>query len=158
MASSQVISLNWPEPRWPVRCERRLDAVGMIGDLQRGLSAGTELALIDGVRGIAFDLFREAHFQDAELAVADDFGLALHDADQSAAAGGAESADARLPGGDSRQQILFGDEADELVVGIAATFQSSDCAGGRRDSYEVSTLHIPICRLWAVAGPFLSKA
>src|SRR5277367_5541854 len=49
--------------------ERSLDAVGMIGDLQCGVAARAELALTDRMRGISFDLFRQAHFQNAEVAV-----------------------------------------------------------------------------------------
>ena len=39
-------------------------------------------------------------------------------------------------------QVLFRNEPDELVVGIAAAFESRRCAARRRDFQEVSTLHV----------------
>ena len=65
------------------------DAVGMVQHLQPRLAAGTELSLIDGMLRIAFELFRQAHLDQALLAVTHDFGFALHHAHQQTAAGGA---------------------------------------------------------------------
>ncbi len=65
------------------------DAVGMVKHLQPGLAAGTELSLVDGMLRIAFELFRQAHLDQALLAVTHDFGFALHHPHQQAAARGA---------------------------------------------------------------------
>ena len=65
------------------------DAVGMVEHLQSRLAARAELAAIDGMLRIAFELFRQAHLDQALLAVAHDLGFALHHAHQQAAARGA---------------------------------------------------------------------
>src|SRR5207245_178934 len=41
--------------------ERRGDAIGVIGQLNRGLPAGAQLSLADWMRGVAFELLREPH-------------------------------------------------------------------------------------------------
>ena len=81
--------------------------------------------------GIPFQLFRQAHFHQAELAVAHHFRFALHHAHQQAAARGTKRADARLPGRNTGNQILFRNKPDHLVLGIAARVESGR---GARDS------------------------
>ena len=92
----------------------------MVCDLNRGLAAHTQPAAADRILGVAFELAREPHAHDAALAVPHDLRVALDDANGQAAAGAAQRTDARLPFGDSRNEILVGDESDQLVFRTAA--------------------------------------
>src|ERR1700688_4435112 len=81
----------------PAALERVPQAVGMIDRLQPGLAAGTELAEVDGVLGVPFELFCQPHLDYTLLPVANHFRVAFHDADQQAASGGTERAHTWLP-------------------------------------------------------------
>src|SRR5204863_9409554 len=65
--------------------ERMREAIGVIGDLNGGLSARTEPPLIDRMSGIAFELLRDAHLHDAALAVARHLHVGFHHAHEQAA-------------------------------------------------------------------------
>src|SRR6185436_8975381 len=120
---------------------RLADAIGVIGDLNRGLPARAELALADRIFRVAFELLREPHANHAGLAVSEHFRIAFHDARDHAAAGVAERADARLPRRDAGNQIVFRDEADDLVFGAAARRQRGAGAGNRGELDEVAAVH-----------------
>jgi hypothetical protein len=75
------------------------------------------------------------------LAVAHDFCLALHHTDLQAATRRAKSANARLPGGNARDQLLLGNEADELLLWSATGFERRHDAGESRDLDEVAPFH-----------------
>src|SRR5215472_3345409 len=98
----------------------------MVEHLKGGMASGAEFAAVDGVIRIAFELFREAHLDEAGAAVAHDFGIAFHYADESAAAGGAERANARFPGSDAGNEFFIGNEADEVLLGTAAGLKGRD--------------------------------
>ena len=90
---------------------------------------------------IAFELFRQAHLDQAALAMTHDFGVALHHAHQQAAARGAQRADARLPGGDAGDQLFFRNETDELLLRTAAGVERGHHARESRDLDEVTPFH-----------------
>ena len=92
--------------------ERMRESIGVIRDLNRGLSARTEPPLVDRMDGIAFELLRHAHLHDAALAVARHVDVGFHDADVQSAAGLTQRADARLPLRHARHEIIVGNEAD----------------------------------------------
>ena len=92
----------------------------MIGHLKASLAARAELALIDGMVRIALQLFRQPHPEQAELAVSDHFGVALHHPDSETACGRTQRADAGLPGGDAGDQIFVREEANQLLFGFSA--------------------------------------
>src|SRR5207249_4060194 len=110
----------------------------------RRLTAGAQLPLADRMRWVAFELFRKPHPHDAGLAdplTADDFRVAFHHADEDAATGLTQRAHARLPFRDAGHVLLFGNEADDLVLGITAACERGARAGdgGQRD--ERSAIH-----------------
>jgi hypothetical protein len=65
---------------------RLCNAIGMIRHLDGGLPAHAQFAMADRMCGIAFELLRQAHFDQAGLTIADDFGFALHDSNEYSAA------------------------------------------------------------------------
>jgi hypothetical protein len=117
------------------------DAVGVIGDLNCRLTARTQTALVDRVRGVAFELLRDAHTDDALLSVARRLDISFHDANAEAAAAGAHRTDARLPLGHARHQFFLGHEADQLVLGAAAARERCGGPGNRRELDERTTVH-----------------
>src|SRR5206468_9900769 len=94
---------------------RLREAIGVIRDLNRCLTAHAQLALTDWILGSAFELAGEPHAHHARLAVAHDLGVAFDDAPGETAAGATERTDARLPFGHAGHEILIGDESDQLV-------------------------------------------
>ena len=120
---------------------RLVESIGVIRDLDRRLAARTQFALADRIVRIAFELLDEAHAHHARLAVAEHLRIAFDDARDHAAAGIAERTDARLPGRDPGNQLLFGNEADDLVLGIAARRQRGAGAGNRGELDEVAAVH-----------------
>ncbi len=86
IASSQLISWNCAGAALARTLQRASQTIGMIDHLKASLAARAELAAIDGMKGIAFELFGKSHLDDAELALAHDFGFTLHHADEQAAA------------------------------------------------------------------------
>ena len=116
-------------------------AVGVIGDLNGGLSARTELAAVNRMGGVAFELLGETHSDDAALSVANDLGLALHNADLQPATSLAERADARLPDGNAGHQLLFGDKTNQEILRAAAARERCARPGDRGELYEVATVH-----------------
>jgi len=74
-------------------------------------------------------------------AVANDFGVAIHNFDERAAARRAERANVRFPGGDTGCQFFFRNKADELHVRLAAAIERRRRASNRRDFDEVTTFH-----------------
>src|SRR6476660_242758 len=110
----------------------------MIRHLDSGLAAYAKFALADRVCGIAFEFFRETHFDEAGLTVADDFGFPLHDSNEYSTARRAQGADARFPGGDSRDDLFLGNEANDVIFRIAATCERCTGAGCCGDFYKLS--------------------
>ncbi len=126
----------------PPTLERIGEAVRMIEHLKGGMAPGAEFAAVDRVLRIAFELFCQAHLDQAGAAVAHDFGIAFHDAHESPAAGGTERAYARFPGGDSGNEIFVGNETDELLLGAAAGLESRHGAREGRNFEKVTALHV----------------
>ena len=114
----------------------------MIEHLKSGMTAGTKLAAVDGMIRIAFELFRQAHLDEARASVAHDFGVAFHYANERAAAGRTQSANARLPGGDAGNEIFIGYETDELLLRTATGFKGGYGARESRNFEEVTPLHL----------------
>src|SRR5580704_15849861 len=94
--------LKFARTSTPAALERIGDTVWMIEHLQRGMASRAKFAAVDGVFRIAFELFRQAHFDNTGAAVAHDFSVAFHHSHERAATGITQSADARFPGRDSR--------------------------------------------------------
>lgn len=117
------------------------EAVRMIGHLDRGLAARAQLALADRILGIAFELLGQAHADHAGLAVAENLRIAFHDSRDHAAAGVAQRADAGFPGGNAGHQILFRNEANDLVFGITARGERGSGAGNGGELDEISAVH-----------------
>src|SRR5262249_18611113 len=117
-------------------------AVGVISELNRGLSTGTQTAAADRVLRIAFELFRDRHRDDAGLPVADRVDVGVHHADRHAAAGAAQRTHAGFPLGDPRNDVVFGDEPDDLVLRAPAARQRRGGAGDRRQLDEVAAVHL----------------
>ena len=115
--------------------------VGVVGDLHGRLTAYAQPALAEGVRRVTFELAHEPHARHTRLALAEHLGFAVHDPRRHAAAGRAQRAHARLPDRDARDQFLFGDEADDLVFGIAAPGQRRGGASDGGDLEEPSAVH-----------------
>ena len=122
--------------------ERIGEAIGMIENLKTGLASRAELASVNGMLGIALELFRQAHFDDAGLTIANDFRVALHHPHQRAAAGRAQRAHAGLPSGDSGDEIFVGNETNQLVLGAAARLEGRERSRESRNFEEVTPLHM----------------
>src|SRR5688500_3669945 len=120
---------------------RLVEAIGVIGDLDGSLPARAQLALADRILWIAFQLLRQSHANDAGLAVAEDFRVAFHHARDHTAAGAAQRTNARFPRRHARDEIVFRDEADDLVFGIAARRERGAGAGNRGQLDEVAAIH-----------------
>src|SRR5688572_24815431 len=112
----------------------------MIGDLDGSLTARAQLALADRILGIALELLRQAHANDAGLAVAEHFRVAFHHARDHAAAGVTQRTHARFEGGNAWNKIVLRNETDDLVFGVAARRQRGAGAGDRRELDEVATV------------------
>src|SRR6185503_20575248 len=108
----------------------------MVSDLDRRLAAGAESAAIHRMVRCAFQLLGRGNTDDARLAVANDVRVRVHDPDRQSAASLAQRADARLPDGDARNDVFVRDEADQLVLGIAATREGGAGAGDGRELDE----------------------
>jgi hypothetical protein len=91
--------------------------------------------------GIALKLFRQAHFDDAGLTIANNFRVALHHPDQRAAAGRAERTYAGFPSGDSGDEIFVGNETNQLVLGAAARLKGRERSRESRNFEEITPLH-----------------
>src|SRR5262249_39086613 len=118
------------------------NSIGVVRDLNCSLAARAELALIDWMLWIAFQLFCKPHFCDAEFPVADHFGIAFDHTKRKTAARGAEGANARFPNRDSRDKLLFWDKPDQAMLGIAAAGQCHAGSGQCRKFYELAAVHI----------------
>src|SRR5262245_55232084 len=77
--------------------QRLPDAIRMIGDLNRRLAARAQLALVDWMRRIAFQLLRQTHPDQTDLSLPDHFRITLHDTDQQPATCVTERTHTRLP-------------------------------------------------------------
>src|SRR5436305_435335 len=117
------------------------NAIRVIGDFSGSLPARAQLALTDRMSGIAFELFRQSHFGDAGLTVANDFGVAFHHADGHAAAGGTKRADTWLPDGNAWNEPVFGNESNEVVFRIAAAGEGRAGAGECGELNEMTAIH-----------------
>src|SRR5271163_70557 len=117
------------------------DTIGMVQHLQTRLATGTKLSLVDGMLRIAFELFGQAHFDQALLTTTHHLGFALHYADQQAASRGAYGADARLDGGDAGDQLFVGNEADQLLLRAATAIECGHHSRERRYFDEVASFH-----------------
>ena len=74
-------------------------------------------------------------------AVADHLGVALHHAHGGPAACTTERADTRFDLGDSRRQVLVGNEANQLMFRVATTGQRGGAPGDGGQFDEVATVH-----------------
>ena len=122
--------------------QRMRDAVGMVDHLKPGLAPRAQFAKIDGMLRIALELFRQAHLDEAGLAVAHDLGVALHHAHQQPATRRTQRADARLPSGDARNQLFLRNKADELLLRTAAGLERGRGARERRNFEEITPFHM----------------
>jgi hypothetical protein len=66
--------------------ERLRDAIGVVGDLDRRLTASAERTAVDGIHRAAFELLGGENLDDARLSAAHDVGLGVHHAHRQAAA------------------------------------------------------------------------
>ena len=117
----------------PRALHRRRQPIGMVGDLQRRLPARAEFPAADRVFGVAFELLDQPHPDDAGLAAAKHLRIALDHARHHSAPGPAKRADARLPGRDAGNQILFRNEADDLILRVPTRRQRRRRAGDGGD-------------------------
>src|SRR5439155_7175001 len=132
------------ELRRPARTaafERLRDAIRVIGDLNRRLTAHAQFALADRIAGIAFELPRQSHLHDARLSVANDFRVAFHDTYGQPAAGLTQWADARLPFGHTWHELIVGNESNQVSLRAAARGQRRGGAGDCRQFDEVAAIH-----------------
>src|SRR5438034_4371644 len=106
-----------------VELEGRPEAVGMVKRLNPGLAARAKLSAVDGMSGIPFELFRQAHLDETDLAFANHFCFAWHHPDRKPAPGRTQRAYTRLPSSDARDKVFLRDEADELALGLAAAVE-----------------------------------
>ena len=116
---------------------RLVETIGVIRDLQRRLAARAQLALADRILGVALEFLDQPHANHAGLAVAEHFRVAFHHARDHAAARVAQRAHARLPRRDAGDELLFRNEPDDLVLGIAARGERGGGAGDRGQLDEV---------------------
>ncbi len=121
--------------------QRIRQAIGMIENLKTGLASRAELAAVNRMLGIALELFRQTHLDDAGLTIANDFRVALHDPDQRAATGRAQRAYAGFPSGDSGDEIFVGNETNQLVLGAAARLEGRERSRESRNFEEVTPFH-----------------
>jgi hypothetical protein len=89
----------------------------------------------------AFQFLRQSHLDYARLAVANNLSLPLHDPDLQATSSSALVADARPRYGNSGNQSLFRNKADERSAMLAATFQPEGCTADGRDFEKIASLH-----------------
>ena len=117
-------------------------AVRVICDFNGRLTPSAELALADWVLGITLQLFCEAHFGYAQLAIANYFGISFHQSHRQTAAGRAERANAGFPNSNSRYEAVFWNKSNEVIFGIST---AGECRAGARkcgEFYESATVHI----------------
>ena len=118
------------------------DPIGVISDADRGLTSRAQLALTDRMLRIAFQLFRQRHLRYTALAPAKHFCIAFHDARRHSTAGRTERANTGLPDRNSRDELIFGNEADKVIVGVTATGQGRAGTCERRKFYKAATVHV----------------
>ncbi len=121
--------------------QRLAEPIGMVGDLDARLAARAQAALADWMRGVPFQLLRHRHRHHAGLAVLGDVDLRGHHAGLDAAARLADRADAGLPVGHPRRDLVRRQEADQGVLGVAAARQPGAGAGHRRELDESPAIH-----------------
>ena len=117
------------------------EPIGVIGDLNGCLPARTQTAMVDRMIRLPFELLRGTDLHDALLAVADNVGLGFHHADREPAAGAAQRTHARLPLRHAGHELLVGNEANELVLGMAAARERRARAGDRGELDEIAAVH-----------------
>src|SRR4030095_5234378 len=116
--------------------------IRVIGDLYRSLSASAQLSLIDRMRRVAFQLFRQTHFCDTKLTLTDDLRIAFHDSNRHSATRRTQRANAWFPHRDSRHKTIFWNEPDKVVFGIATTGEGRARSCKRGQFYESAAVHI----------------
>src|SRR5689334_13954964 len=117
-------------------------AIRVVEHLKRSMAPGAEFSSVNGVIRIAFEFFCQPHLDQARAAVAHDFGITFHYADERAAAGRTQRANAWLPSGDAGNEVLVGNETNELLLGAAAGFKGRDGARESRNFQEVTPFHV----------------
>ena len=122
--------------------ERVPDAIGVIGDLGRRLSARAKFSAVDRMIGIAFQLFRQAHSGEAQLSVAQDLHLTVHDACDQPAARRTKRTNAGPPYRGARHDPVFGNETNEMIFGIAAAGERRAGSGEAGNFDELAPIHI----------------
>src|SRR5262249_16213994 len=105
------------------------------------LAARAQAAPADRIRREPLELLRDAHLHDSRLAVARRLDVGLHHPHVHRAPGAARRADARLPFGDAGHEILAGNEANDLVLRVAAARQRGAGPGDRRQLDEIASIH-----------------
>ena len=121
--------------------QRLRDAIGVIGHLNRRLTARAQAAAIDRVVRVSFQLLRSQDLHDAGLAVANDVGVGVHHAHGQPAPGRTQRADTRLPHGLPRHDVFVRNEANELMIRIAAAGEGGGGAGDGGELDEGSAVH-----------------
>ena len=117
------------------------DAIRMIGDLHASLPSHAQLALVDRMGRIPFELLRNGSFDHTGLSVSNDLDVALHDADEQAASRRAERAHTRFPFCEARRDVLIRDEPDQMVLRTTAAGECRAGPGDRRQLDEIATVH-----------------
>ena len=135
IASSHDTAWYFASPPIAGSLQRLRDAVRVIRDLDRRLAARAQAAVVHGMLGRALQLLRGVNLHHAGLPVAHHVAIGVHHADRKAAAGGAHRAHARLPGCLAGDDVLVRHEADERVLGAAAT--TGQRGGGAADGGEL---------------------
>src|SRR5207253_4286619 len=121
--------------------QRLRDAIGVIRDLDRRLPARAQSAAADGILRQPFDLLRDVRADDAALAVSNGLDVGVHHARVDGASGAAHRADARLPCRDPGNDVFLGNEADQLMLRVAAARERRARTGDRRQLDEIASVH-----------------
>ena len=125
-----------PGPARAGQLERALNAIGMVERLHRRLAARARAAHADRVLGIAFNLLGHHGLDALFLAVDRADRLALHHADEDAAARRARLADRMHPAFFVRHEFVRRDEQRDQLLRLAAAVE--DEAGRRPPSARFS--------------------
>jgi len=121
--------------------QRLRDAVRVIRDLNRRLTARAQPAVVHRMLGGAFEFLGGMNANETRLSVPDDVGVRHHHANAEAAAGRAERAHARLHRGNARHDVFVRHEADDFVLGTTAARQSSAGPGDGSELDEGAAIH-----------------
>ncbi len=122
--------------------ERLGDPIGVVRHLDRRLAAWAQAALIDRVCRAAFEFLGRVDAHPPCLTAANDLGIGIHDPHGQAASRCAERAHARLPNGHARNDVIVGNEANELVLRVAAAGERRTRCGHGCELDEGTSIHV----------------